>query len=215
MPASRGMLTVAPSPSAPPRSEAAPVPGKNPQPYWCSDTYSTSGSSQKMASVPLPWCTSQSSTTTRSTPRRACVGRGDGDLVEQAEPHRPCRLGVMARRPAGAEGHRSVAVEHGVGGGHRAAAGVHGRVEAVRPDHRVGVDRPAAGRSQRRELLDECGVVHPLDGLRRRRRSVLGSPPRLAHRREHRVVARRLLGVRAGIVGPKELVQVHPIAGSL
>ena len=60
-----------------------------------------------MSLVPLPWWTSQSRISTRSQPVRVerVPGR-DGDVVEQAEAHRPRALGVVAGRPVGAEAGR-------------------------------------------------------------------------------------------------------------
>ena len=43
------------------------------------------------------------------------VGGGDGDVVEQAEAHRPVALGVVARRPQGAEGELGLAGEQALG----------------------------------------------------------------------------------------------------
>ena len=61
-------------------------------------------SPSKMSSVPLPWCTSKSMIATRSRPC-ACerVARGDRDVVEDAEAHRPRAAGVVARRAHRAE----------------------------------------------------------------------------------------------------------------
>ncbi len=74
-------------------------PGKNPQPYWCSETYSTSGSSQKIASVPLPWCTSQSRIATRSTPRARAWAAATATWLKRQNPMARAALGVMAGRP--------------------------------------------------------------------------------------------------------------------
>ncbi len=60
-----------------------------------------------MSWVPLPWCASQSTTSTRSPRLRERRGR-DRDVVQQAEAHRARRDRVMTRRPHRAE--RGVAV---------------------------------------------------------------------------------------------------------
>ena len=55
-----------PSPSPTPAYDAGPVPGYSGH-SWI-ETNSTSDSAAKIASVPLPWCTSQSRIRTRSSP---------------------------------------------------------------------------------------------------------------------------------------------------
>ncbi len=72
-PPGTGRLTVNPSPGPTPVKPAAPVPGYSGH-SWI-ETNSTRGSSAKIASVPFPWCTSQSSTSTRSAPYAARAWR--------------------------------------------------------------------------------------------------------------------------------------------
>ena len=84
-----------------------------------------------MSWVPLPWCTSQSTISTRS-PARGERGGGDGDVVEQAEALATCAGRVVARRPDDDE--RGVALAalervHGV----EAAAGGRGWRAAYEP----------------------------------------------------------------------------------
>ncbi len=65
---------------------------------------STSGTAWKIALVPLPWCTSQSSTITRSAPRDVDrVPRRDRDVVEEAEAHRAVGSAWWPGRAQGAE----------------------------------------------------------------------------------------------------------------
>ena len=82
----------------------------------CPDTAATGGSRRtgrsgrawKISLVPLPWWTSQSRISTRSRPwARVRVPRGDGDVAEEAEAHRPRRLGVVAGRPQRGEAGRA------------------------------------------------------------------------------------------------------------
>ena len=60
------------------------------------------------------------------------VARGDGDVVEQAEAHRPRGLGVMAGRARRDEGVRGAAGHHLVDGVHGAAGRAQRRLEAAR-----------------------------------------------------------------------------------
>ena len=135
-PPGTGRLTVKPSPSPDPASSAAPVPGYSGH-SWIEQN-STASSAWKMSFVPLPWCTSQSRISTRSSAvRRARVRRGDRDVVEEAEAHRARRRGVMARRAQRRHAARRAAGEQGVGQGDRPAGGPQRRL--VGPGDRGGV----------------------------------------------------------------------------
>ena len=65
---------------------------------------------------------------------------GDGDVVEEAEPHRPVRFRMVPRRPPGAEPHLRLAPDQ-------------------RPNHRAG----ASGRPQRRLPGGRAGVGIDVD----------------------------------------------------
>ena len=110
----------------------------------------------KIASVPLPWWTSQSRISTRSAPHAASAcGGGDRDVVEQAEAHRagrPRRGGPAVagrrrrsdrRRPAAARRHAP-----------RPAGGVKRRFVGALARHRVDVDHAAAARADRLDRVD-------------------------------------------------------------
>ena len=65
-------MTVAPAPAPTPVKAALPVYGQRP-PWW-RDKYIMSARASNRASVPLPWCTSKSTTRTReAAPRRAAA----------------------------------------------------------------------------------------------------------------------------------------------
>ena len=73
-PAGSGMFSTLFGAVLPPRSSWVPDPNGY-RLSWCSETVSVSGSSQKIAWVPFPWCTSQSTTATRPRPRLARAQR--------------------------------------------------------------------------------------------------------------------------------------------
>ena len=79
----------------PPVSSDRPVPGYAGN--WWVDTNNTRGSSQNTSCVPLPWWTSQSTIEHPFAARRE-RGRGDRDVVEQAEALPPRRDRVVAGR---------------------------------------------------------------------------------------------------------------------
>ena len=84
-PPGTGRFTVKPSPSPDPASSAAPVPGYSGH-SWI-ELNSTLSSAWKMSFVPLPWCTSQSRISTRSTPcaARACAA-ATATLLKKQKP---------------------------------------------------------------------------------------------------------------------------------
>ena len=75
------------------------------------------------------------------------VGRSDGDVVEQAEAHRPVALGVVARRPQAAEGEAALG-QQSFGGVHGSAGRVRRGLPGARTGDRVEVDHPAALRRE-------------------------------------------------------------------
>ena len=68
------------------------------------------------------------------------VARRDRGVVEQAEAHRPRRLGVVAGRAHGDEGVRRLLVHHLVDREHGAADAAQRRLEAAGRHRSVGVD---------------------------------------------------------------------------
>jgi hypothetical protein len=123
---------------------------------------------------------------------------GDRDVVEEAEAHRPVRLGVVAGRPAGAEGDRGVAGEepadHLAGAPGRVKGGAVGGLAGVG----VGVDRAAAGGAEPADPLDVPALVDaqqvPLlgDGGEE---ALPAEPVALGERRLDRPQPQRRLGV--------------------
>ena len=121
---------------------------------------------RKIASVPFPWWTSKSTIATRSSPSFGLrVPRGDRDVVEQAEAHRPIGERVVPRWPHERE---AAAVDRLERDPRRERRRVPRRLRA----DRVGVEvhgpvdgaeqRQVAGRVDARELLD---ARPPLDRL--------------------------------------------------
>ena len=86
------------------------------------------------------------------------VARRDRGVVEQAEAHRPRRLGVMAGRANGDEGVVRLLVHHLVDRVHGAAGAAQRRLEAARRHRGVGVDVHQA--LLRRGVADRLDVVH-------------------------------------------------------
>ena len=99
------------------------------------------------------------------------VAGGDGDVVEQAEAHRPRGLGVMAGRARGDEGVGGLLAHHLVDRMDGAAGRAQRRLEAAGRHGGVGVDPHQA--LLRRRVADAGDVVHRVaerDGLERRGR---------------------------------------------
>ena len=78
----------APRPGPSPTSSSAPL-CSGYRPSWCSEIVSTSGSRQKAFWVPLPWCTSQSTTAIRPTPRVARRWRAAIAMLPSMQKPRP------------------------------------------------------------------------------------------------------------------------------
>ena len=114
-----------------------------------------------MSCVPLPWWTSQSRIATRSSPSSACAcARGDRDVVEEAEAHRPVGGRVVPGRPHEREAAGARRLD-------RAAGGEQRRLEArlrasVSPSSQVGrVDAADPG-----DVLGGMAAFDLLDGRR-------------------------------------------------
>ena len=124
-----------------------------------------------MSSVPLPWWTSKSiDRDALDAVRLERVRGADGDVVEEAEAHRPIALGVVPGRPDRAERTLALAPHHEVGGEHDGAGGVLCRRQRVRVERGVGVDEVQPCRGARLlEGIDVRVAVHAGD-LRARRR---------------------------------------------
>ena len=171
------MLSVKPSPAPDPRSEAGPVPGYSGHSWM--EQKNTDGSAWKMAFVPLPWWTSQSRISTRSTPcaARACAA-ATATLSKKQKPI-ACAAsawwpgGRSAEKPHGSPPPSSASTSATAPPAPRSAAsnvpGTHGRVQ---------VDRPAAGGRQRLDRVDVRGRMDPLELLARRARRLGHAPTR-------------------------------------
>src|SRR3954452_7439276 len=107
---------------------------------------STSGLDPKMSFVPLPWCTSQSSTNTRSRPSASSACRAaTATLLKKQNPIATRGPGGGSGRPQPAEPPRRLATDERLDERHRAAGGVERRVVGALARDRVGVERaPAA-----------------------------------------------------------------------
>ena len=99
VPGGSGTFSVVPAPAPRPVSCASPVIGQSG--YWCSETASTLGSSQNTACVPLPWCTSQSTTATRADAVHR-LGVPDGDRRRWPAGRSPWRAPAPRGARAGA-----------------------------------------------------------------------------------------------------------------
>ena len=116
------------------------------------------------------------------------VARGDRGAVEQAEAHRPRRLGVVAGRAHGDEGIVDLAAHHLVDRFHAAADRAQRRLEAARRHRGVGIEPHHAFLG--RGVADRLDVIHRMaerDDLGRRHRRLL------ARQRLELLVLERLL----------------------
>ena len=99
--------------------------------------------------------------------------RGAEDhIVEQAKPHRPARVGMVAGRPHGAKRVVSLTRHDRVNRRHQRARGSQGSLPRARRDSRVGIQVGAPRFGDRsHNLIDELSVMHPrqMCGLRQRR----------------------------------------------
>jgi hypothetical protein len=115
---------------------------------------------------------------------------------------------MVTGRLAADEGRSSAPLEHVVHAGHRAAARPHRSVQAERVHHRVGVEDPAAGGGDLAEPRQIARLVHTLERRQRRGGGLRHLRSRAFDGLADGVVARRLLGMRAGVVRAEELVHV-------
>ena len=102
------------------------------------------------------------------------IARRDRRVVEQAEAHRPRRLGVVAGRANGDEGVGRLLVHHLVDRAHGAAGAAQGRFDAAGRHRGIGVEMHQAVR--RRSVADRLDVFHRMrqrDDLERRTRCLL------------------------------------------
>ncbi len=148
----------------------------------------------------------------REAVRRGRPPRGDRDVAEEAEPHRPRRLGVMAGRTQRAHAHVRLAAQQRVDQRHRAARGPQRGTERAGHRVRVLIDRPAPGGAQ---LLHEGHVglrVHQVQqrALDRGRLHPLRPEPAVrAHLRLQRPDPRRPLRMPGHVVG-EDVVVAQP-----
>ena len=144
----------------------------------------TSGSVQNMSWVPLPWCASQSTIEDLRAPVAQRRG-GDRDVVEQAEAHRVRR--ATAWWPGGRTA-QNAAVPSPAARARRPRPGPTPAASSAASHDagrrgRVGVERAAAARAERLELVEVRGGVHPLElGPRRPPGRQLARPPRRVRR---------------------------------
>ena len=83
--------------------------------------------------------------------------RADRDVVEQAEPHRPAGLGMMAGRADGAERVVGLAADNRIDRGDDRAGGAQRRSSRSRRQDRVGIDPDMAGFGHRRRACARRG----------------------------------------------------------
>lgn len=90
------------------------------------------------------------------------MGRGNRDIVEQTEPHRPSWLGMVSGRPHGAEGTLCLAVQDAVDRMHGRTDRTQGRLQAMRIEPCVTtIDQfIALCRRPAHYLLEIDGVVY-------------------------------------------------------
>ena len=84
-------------------------------------------------------------------------GRRDRDVVEQAEPHRPVGLGVMARRPDQRQ-RRLAGLERVTRRVDRRAGRQQRDLVRLRARERIGIEHHGAPGGRRQTRRDRCGV---------------------------------------------------------
>ena len=104
---------------------------------------------------------------------------GDGDVVEQAEAHRPLGLGMVTRGTVRAEAARHITVEKHVHQRHRPPGRVHGRLERAFAGNRIEVDVTPTATGEALDRGDVRLRVDPgeLLTIRRRRADPLVPEP--------------------------------------
>ena len=101
--------------------------------------------------------------------------RADGNLVEQAETHRPVRLGMVAGRAAADEHGFGLTIQHGVHTLDHRAARMQRRVQRAGVHPGVGIkgDIPLR-RAGGKDVVDMGRVMHPRQRLARGRSGLAG-----------------------------------------
>jgi hypothetical protein len=131
------------------------------------------------------------------------VSGGDGDVVEQAEAHRTCRLRVVARWAQRAEREPVLACQQPLGRIQRPTGRVERRLERALAPHGVDVEHAATAR---RESLDRIDVLRRvnagelLTGGGRCLDSLEARPASLVERGLDGAEPRGILRVGAGVV---------------
>ena len=160
-----------------------------------------------MSLVPLPWWTSQSRISTRSSAVRVeRVPRRDRDVVEEAEAHRPRRLGVVAGRAVHATRRTRASPPSSASTSATAPpAACSAASQEPGDDDRVDVERAAARARQALDRVDvaRAGCTASSDVARRPRATRARSQPSQSRAPSSRSIATiraGALGVRAGVV---------------
>ena len=136
------------------------------------------------------------------------VGRRDGGVVHEAEPHRSRRLGMVAGGPAQAECRLDVPGQHSVDRRRRRARGDDRRVVAALAHDGVHVDRAPAPLGELPDAGEEFARVHALEILGRRRTGLLDGRVRRPDGVHDRVHPGRPFGMRPRIVQPEQVGHV-------
>ena len=137
-------------------------------------------------------------------PFRLSHARRDGDGGEQAEPHGPIRLGMVARRANGGEGAVHLAPRHGPHRVDRRSRRQTGGRHAAGRKHGVGVQRDHPLHRRRvQQARDIGGRMHPfqIHDLGRGRRPPVAGEPCVGQGVQHRLKTLGTFGMsRAGRV---------------
>ena len=176
------------------------------------ETNSTLGSSRKISFVPLPWWTSQSRISTRSTPcARRRVARRDRRVAEEAEAHRAVGLGVVAGRAQRREARRAPRPTSSASTSATAAARRAQRRLVGRRRRRPCPCRRARRRARSARRCSGCGAP----GGRRAARPASPRAPRRSSQPNQSwrsiaassaTIRSRPLGMAGDVVGERELV---------
>jgi hypothetical protein len=129
--------------------------------------------------------------------------RGDRDVVEEAEPHRPSRVGVMTGRAVDRRAGRDLAAGQRVGQRRGPAGRVQRRLPGAGRGDGVDVDHAAALRAEALDAIHVQRVVHRLERLAGGRGRLAHVPAEPVARGEgllDRDDARGALRMRAGVV---------------
>jgi hypothetical protein len=93
------------------------------------------------------------------------VLRRDGDVVEQAKPHRARSLGVVTRRPQTAERDVRLAARKRIDRLDGSTGGVHRGLERARARDRVDVEHPSPVPAEARDPIDVGFGMHRLQAV--------------------------------------------------